>query len=230
MRVRHVKVKVGTDAATDLEVLRETRAVLGEQCSLRIDANGAWERDEALERLKGLESVNVRAVEQPLAANDIEGLVWLTARSPVPVIVDESIVSLEDARQLAARRACHAFNVRVSKCGGLLCSARIREVARRENLGCMLGAQVGETAILSAAGRHLATRTGDLWFLEGSYGELLLEEDVGMNSVTVGRGGRGRALRGPGLGVTVNEDILRGYVQESIFLGEGSCRFCPGSP
>jgi len=139
-------------------------------------------------------------------------MAWLTARSPVPVIADESLVSAEDAQRLAAQRGCHLFNIRISKCGGLLNSARIAAIGRAAGIGCMLGAQVGETALLSAAGRQFGTRVPDVRFFEGSYGKLLLTEDIATAEITFGKGGEAPALLGPGLGVDVDQRRLDAYV------------------
>ena len=86
-------------------------------------------------------------------------------------------------------------------------------------LQLQLGCQVGETAILSAAGRHVAAYLEDLVFVEGSYGNLLLTEDVSENNVTFGQGGKAPVLQGPGLGVKVCEDRLRKYADTITRLG-----------
>lgn len=203
-----VKVKVGEDHAQDVEVLRGAREILGPDCGLRIDANCAWEAEQALRRIEALDDVGLQGVEQPLRGDDLEGLAWLTARSPVPVVVDESLASVADAERLIAGRCCHAFNIRISKNGGLIGAARLRDLGRAAGVRCQLGAQVGETALLSAAGRQFATRSADVLFLEGSYGTLLLEGDVGRTDVTVGAGGRAPALAGPGLGVDVDAAVM----------------------
>ncbi|MBI4878062.1 MAG: hypothetical protein HY812_00160 [Planctomycetes bacterium] len=208
-----VKVKVGQDAATDRAVLEAARSLLGERCSLRVDANCAWSSEEALLRIEDLAPFRLDGVEQPLAAGDIAGLAWLTERSPVPIIADESLASLEDARRLVEAGACHHFNVRVSKCGGLINAARIRDLGARSGVSCQLGAQVGETALLSAAGRHFATRSAGVLFLEGSYGTLLLEEDIAREDITIGRGGLARSLPGPGLGVEVDPGRLARFLK-----------------
>jgi L-alanine-DL-glutamate epimerase-like enolase superfamily enzyme len=203
---RDFKAKVGDDAAGDLALLREVRDVIGPEASLRIDANGAWSsREEALERLTAMAELGVAAAEEPLEPHDLDGLAWLTSRSPVPIVADESLASLADARRLAERRACHVFNVRVSKLGGMLAAAQAVDIARDAGLAWMLGAHVGESALLSAAGRHVATRRpGGRWF-EGSYGALLLEEDVADFTAA---DGRGASVTAPGLGVEVDEDAL----------------------
>jgi L-alanine-DL-glutamate epimerase-like enolase superfamily enzyme len=217
MGVAQVKVKVGADGHSDREVLAAVRETLGDAASLRVDANGAWDAKTALERLSELEPYRLEGCEQPCAGEDLEGMAWLTARSPVPVIADESLVSLEDAQALIDRKACNVFNVRISKCGGLLGAGRIRDLARQAGIDTMLGAHVGETAILAAAGRQFATRTEGLRFAEGSYGKLLLEADVS-DSMDLGPGGTGPAIQGNGLGLDVDLERIAPYVVSRMKL------------
>lgn len=207
--MKTAKMKVGLSAEQDVQLLRTVRQILGEDCGLRIDANFAWSAEEALSRIELFEEFNLQGVEQPLRADDLQGHIWLTERSPVPIIVDETLVSYEDAQMLAEKKACHMFNIRISKCGGLCNSARIRDFAEQAGLSCMMGAQVGETALLTAAGRHFATHSEDLKFLEGSFGQLLLKHDITEQDLTFGPGGRGDALSGHGLGVKVDETLLK---------------------
>jgi L-Ala-D/L-Glu epimerase len=209
--VDRLKVKVGGTLDEDLAVLTAVREALGGTAHLRVDANGAWDARTALERVAAFEPFELEGLEQPCAADDIDGLAWLAARSSVPVIADESLVSLEDGRRLVAARACHVFNVRISKCGGLLASGRLRDLARGAGIATMLGAQVGETAILAAAGRQFAARTADLRFAEGSYGRLLLEADVS-DALDLQPGGLGALPEGPGLGVEPDLSALEPHV------------------
>ena len=206
--VQSVKVKVGDSLDLDLQVLGVVRKILGDECGLRVDANCAWTAEDALKTIETYEPYNLEGIEQPLAADDIDGLIWLTERSPVPIIVDESLASFEDAQMLIERKACHAFNIRVSKCGGLCNSTKIRDLAYENGIQCMMGAQVGETAILSAAGRHFATHSSDLLFLEGSFGSLLLESDIAEENLTFGPGGKGDAIQGNGIGITIDSSKI----------------------
>jgi muconate cycloisomerase len=134
----------------------------------------------------------------------------------VPVVADETLCSLDDARVLIDRRGCDVFNIRISKCGGLVNAARLHDLAAAAGLRCQLGAQVGETGILSAAGRHYATRRDGLLWFEGSYGAILLEEDLTAPDITVGHGGRAPALRSPGLGVAPVPERLERYRTETF--------------
>jgi muconate cycloisomerase len=227
---KSMKFKVGPDTNHNRAILEGARAIFGQDTSFRVDANCAWSPAEALELIGTLAEFRLDGVEQPVARDDIDGLAWLTARSPVPVIVDESLASFDDAIQLIQRRAGNIFNLRISKCGGLINSVRIRALAQRSGIRCMLGAQVGETVLLSAAGRHFATRSGGLAFLEGSFGTLLLERDIGVQEQRLGPAGQANALDSPGLGVDVDERALHDLTLRSEAIGVMSCPSSRSSP
>jgi len=212
--VGSVKVKVGR--SRDLDTVMSVRRKLGEKISLRLDANGAWNSRDAIEKLKALSEYGIDAVEQPVPKEDWQGLRAVSESVPIRVIADESVVSLEDARSLVATAACGGFNLRISKCGGLLAALRIYSFARASEIPCQLGCQVGETGILSAAGRHFAARTPDLLFVEGSFNRYVLAEDIVREDLTFGTWGLAPVLNSPGLGVTVDQSQLQRYCQDRI--------------
>lgn len=217
--VQEVKVKVGASLENNLAVLRTAREVLGEAVSLRVDANGAWSGEEALRQLQAMVEFSLVGVEQPCAGDDIDGMKMVTAAGLVPVVADESVASVGDAARLIDELACNVFNIRISKCGGLINAGRLYRMAMEAGLSCQLGAQVGETGILSAAGRQFATRCSDLLWLEGSYGSLLLEQDITRPDTTVGPGGVAPALDTPGLGVEPQMQRLERYVRDISVVG-----------
>jgi muconate cycloisomerase len=205
--LRHEKLTVGfVDDPARVAAVREA---LGSDASLRLDANGGWTFERAAEVLTAVGPLGIAAVEQPLPRGPIEDLARLRGAVPVPLMADESLVTLADARSLIAAKAVDFFNVRVSKCGGLARSLAIAALAAGAGLSVQVGSQVGETAILAAAGRHLAAALPDLAFAEGSFGTLLLTEDVSVESVRFGHRGEAPVLTGPGLGVRVVEERLR---------------------
>jgi len=211
--LHQIKIKVGV--GDDVERVRAVRDVLP-NASLRVDANGAWTPDEALRTIEELAPLGIDAIEQPLPRGDIAPLGALRRQSPVPLMVDESLVTMADAEELIAARACDFFNVRISKCGGL---ARCRAIARRAleaGIQVQIGSQVGETAILSAAGRHLAASIDPLAFTEGSYGTLLLSEDIAAETVRFGHRGEAPLLGGAGLGIHVLEERVRRYATNTV--------------
>lgn len=214
--LRHVKVKVG--AGDDVARVRAIREVMGPEVSLRVDANGAWTLERALEVLAAIAPLDVVLVEQPLPRGPAAELKRLRQASPIPVMADESVVTLADAEALIDAQAVDYVNVRVSKCGGLWRSLAIARRATRAGIRVQVGCQVGETAILSAAGRHLAACLEDVAFVEGSYGTLLLAEDVSADGVRFGHRGEAPILTGPGLGVRVLEERLRKYAHAAVEL------------
>ena len=216
--VGQAKVKTGADLDTNLGLLTAAREVLGDSVELRIDANCAWDAKEAIRQLKIMEPFRLAGVEQPMAAEDLAGMQELTAAQIVPVVADESVASVDDAKRLVDLGACNIFNIRVSKMGGLLNAARIHRIARDAGLECQLGAQVGESGILSAAGRHYATRSDEVRWYEGSYDSILLETAVTHPDITVGKGGAAAAITEPGLGVSPVAERLEECTLETIVV------------
>ncbi len=204
--VHQIKVKVGTpDDAARLEAVRKA---VGEKVELRADANAAWQADEAIEQLRRLARFKLRSIEQPVSAADLLGMKRVRDESGVPIMADESIVTVDQARRLIELDACDYFNIRLSKCGGLSGSLAIARLAQENGVQLQVGAQVGETGILSAAGRTFAAHLPALAWAEGSFGTWLLTEDVTFENAAFGFGGRAPLLRSRGLSVTVKEDVL----------------------
>jgi L-alanine-DL-glutamate epimerase-like enolase superfamily enzyme len=205
-RMRFVKLKVGTDS--DLETLRLARDQLGFEVDLRVDANSAWTPSEAIARLREMQPYRLSAVEQPVAKDDFAGLKQVSEAVTIPVIADESLCSEEDARRLIDLKACRIFNIRLSKCGGLGAATRIRQMAEAAGILCQLGCHVGETSILSAAGRQFALTVPQLSYVEGSFSPYLLTRDVVSRPVVFSGGGIAHELPGPGLGIEVLVNAL----------------------
>ncbi len=205
---RQCKVKVGEDGADDVATLRRIGRTLGKRVELRIDANEAWSCDAVVNKLERLREFGVRSVEQPVPHEDISGLADVRRQIDLPIMLDESLCSLTDAQRAIDDDLCDLFNIRLSKCGGFVNSLRVAVLARSAGLGYQLGCQVGETGILSAAGRHFATSVAGLRSLEGSYDRHLVTECLTHEDVTFGYGGVAPALTGPGLGITVDEAAL----------------------
>lgn len=207
--LRDVKVKVGY--ADDERRVGAIREILGDDVSIRLDANGAWTLPEAVSALTALAAFHIALVEEPLARSSVNELSRLRQTTDVPLMVDESLVTEADADALLTSGAIDFVNVRVSKCGGLGPSLALARRAAANGIGVLVGAHVGETAILSAAGRLVAAAAPDTAFVEGSFGSLLLVEDISTNPVRFGRAGVANVLGGGGLGVDIDEGRLRRY-------------------
>ncbi|MDS0473909.1 dipeptide epimerase [Natrinema sp. 1APR25-10V2] len=162
-----LKVKLGTDR--DLEIVRTIRSAAPD-VRLFVDANEAWRPREALRKIDRLAEFDVTFVEQPVSAEDPEGLEFVSERSALPIAADESCVTLADVPAVADR--CDIVNLKLMKCGGLQEARRIISTARAHGLEVMCGCMTESNASIAAA-CHLAPLL-DYADLDGS---LLLADD-----------------------------------------------------
>jgi L-alanine-DL-glutamate epimerase-like enolase superfamily enzyme len=153
-----LKLKVGGPVALDIERVRAVAGAVPGNVALRIDANQAWTARQALQVIDGLvqAGVVVEFIEQPVPATDLAGLAAVTARSPVPVVADESAHTAADVRRLADAGACDVVNIKLAKCGGLQAALEVAAVARAYGLGLLFGSMmeagsgVAATAVLAS--------------------------------------------------------------------------------
>ncbi len=160
------KIKLGTKA--DLPIMEALRK--RSQAIFRVDANGGWTLEEALELLPALQQLNVELVEQPLAKDNWEGMKRLYEKSPIPLIADESCVHENDVQK--CRGFFHGVNIKLTKCSGITPALRMLTEAKALGLKTMLGC-MNESTVGSAALAHLAPQAD---YLDAD-GPLLLQED-----------------------------------------------------
>ncbi|MDA1014017.1 MAG: dipeptide epimerase [Planctomycetota bacterium] len=208
-RFHQCKVKVGAAGVDDRVSLRRIRRMLGREVDIRVDANEAWTCENLERRLELLLGSNISAIEQPVPHGQVDGLAEIRKRISVPIMLDESLCSLSDAHRAIERGTCDVFNIRLSKCGGFVNSLRLAALAHQAGLAYQLGCQVGETGILSAAGRHFACSVGNIRYLEGSFDRYLVAESLTVEDLTFRRGGYARRLDGTGLGMTIDQDAIQ---------------------
>jgi len=193
-----LKMKVGTDAATDVSRVQAVRAAVGPDVTIRLDANQGWRPDEAVTVIRALEAadVGVELVEQPVAGEDVEGLAWVRARVGLPVMADEAVYSMVDLDRVARLGAADLVNVKLAKCGSLGGALALLRRATDHGLGTMVGSMmessIGVGAIASVVAAHPTSVVDDLdaaWWAASSpvkggpayVGDrLLLSADVGL--------------------------------------------------
>jgi L-alanine-DL-glutamate epimerase-like enolase superfamily enzyme len=165
-----LKLKVGSpDDAQNLKALRESAP----KKTVRVDANEAWKtKEEALRQLEILaKDPHIEFVEQPMpASNSLSDFAWLKARSPLPIMGDESYLSAADASRCA--EGFHSVNVKLVKTGGISGAYDALQAARKLGLKTMIGCMI-ESSILISAAAHLAELT-DFLDIDGS---LLIKND-----------------------------------------------------
>ena len=178
-----LKIKVGIDPALDVERLMAVRKAVGKDIRIRVDANQAWTKKQAVRILDEMEekSIGIEFVEQPVKAHDIEGLKYVTDNSPVEVLADESVFSPQDALRIMQMHAADMVNIKLMKCGGIHEALRIASAAEIYGMQCMIGCML-ETKLSVNAAVHVACAKSII-------GAVFDERDITVSSL-------------PGLGVT----------------------------
>ena len=152
-----LKIKVGAHPELDVARLTAVRQAIGSETRIRIDANQVWEPKHAVRLLNQMQEkgLDIEFVEQPVKAHDIDGLKYVTERSYVPVLADESVFSPEDAVRIMQTRAADLVNIKLMKCGGLYNALKIVSAAEVYGVECMIGCML-EAKISVNAAVHLA--------------------------------------------------------------------------
>lgn len=171
-----LKIKVG--GPSDLETLEAVRSVFSGP--LRVDANTGWEPEEGERLIPELVRLGVELIEQPFPARQLPRLRWLQERSPIPVVADESALTIDDLDALVGVVA--GINVKLTKCGGvgpaLAMMRRARELGFRVMLGCMEETSVGIAAAAALAGlAEWVDLDGNLLLARDPFEGLVLGDD-----------------------------------------------------
>jgi len=207
------KLKLSGDLQRDRRKLALLRR-RGESVRVRVDANNLWpDAGPCIDHLTKLD-FPFTAIEEPLAANNLDGFARIAAALDTPIVLDESGLRVEQLDHLPGPADRWILNCRVSKMGGLLRSLATVEAARARGIGVIVGAHVGETSVLTRAALTVAAHAGGaLVAQEGAFGTMLLRRDVASPVLMFGRGADlaiGRVLdpTSPGLGLLADEFAL----------------------
>ncbi len=163
-----LKMKVGTDAATDVARVRAVREAVGPDVAIRLDANQGWTPDEAVTVIRALEhaGLGVELVEQPVRGEDVEGLAAVRSRVGLPVMADEALYSLVDLDRIIRLKAADLVNVKLAKCGSLGVALEQLRRATEAGLGTMVGSMmetaIGVGAVAAVAAAHPTSVVDDL--------------------------------------------------------------------
>ncbi len=208
--INKLKLKMGKDYKQNKESLEAVHQVFGEDYDLKVDVNGVWNGTMAHEHASLINSCKVKVLEQPMMSDDPDLADFAGAMQSFGVIMmaDESACSLRDVKKIFQEGYYEMINVRLSKCGGFRRALKLIDYLRTKKILFQIGCHLGESGILSAAGRTLCLLCRDAVYYDGSYDEFLLKENITFENVSFGLGGKASALNGPGLGVDVNPQSL----------------------
>lgn len=161
------KIKLGTEH--DVEIVKSLRKIT--DAIFRIDANASWTAEEALKNMEVFKHLNVEFIEQPLKADDWQGMKLLKHYSDLPIMADESCQRIDDVDKCA--EVFHGINIKLMKCGGMTPALRMIEKARAHNIlvmaGCMTESSIGIS--------NLSQLAGMLDYMDAD-GAMLLKNDI----------------------------------------------------
>ena len=183
-----LKIKLGTDR--DVEILRTIRDTTDRE--IRVDANCGWTLKQTVRMLPVLEEFGVTVLEQPLPADQLDGLGEIRRRADIPVIADESCETAADIPPLVGK--VDGINIKLAKCGSLREAIRMIAIARAHGMTVMVGCMI-ESSIGITAAAHF-TPLVDIVDLDGA---ALLADDPFVGATI--DGGQVSLPAGPGLGV-----------------------------
>lgn len=230
---RTFKLKAGSEQDTEglVDRVRAVRQALGPDMRLRLDVNGAWDVETAVERLQAVRRFDIEYAEQPIAGDDAAALAEVRRRGRVPVAADEAVTSPRVARELLEAGAVDVLVVKPARVGGPLVAALIAELAAEQGVPVVLSTLfetgVGIAGALAAAAGlpnltlaagHGAAEPPD----HGLATAGLLEHDLLRAALLVEDGRMWRPDENPdgsgagALGIVLDERALRHYTTESV--------------
>lgn len=174
-----LKIKVGIgDIKDDIERIHAIRKRVGMTPKLRLDANQGWNAKEAVKVISLMEDagLSIEFVEQPVPAWDLEGLKYVTDHTYTPIMADESVFSVQDAKQVLKMRAADLINIKLMKSGGIYHGKKINALAEANGVGCMVGSMI-ETKLGITAAAHFAASQPNIRYFDFD-APLMLDNDL----------------------------------------------------
>ena len=162
---RALKIKVGLDFESDVRRIEAVRDAVGSGIQLRVDANQGYDVDKAIEFCEVMQTLSIAVIEQPVKADDYAGLKRVKEHSQVPIMADECVRSVSDARKVIKDRSADMINIKLMKSAGIHDAVTINTLAKGSEVGTMIGC-MGEIQVSIAAGLHFALSSENVKFAD----------------------------------------------------------------
>lgn len=158
-----LKIKLGNNKQKDIDRVLAIHNAIPSHTKLRLDANQGWSVEESVEIMQTIEKYGIIAecIEQPIKADDIKGLLFIKERIMTPLLADEAVFSINDARIILEIGAADCLNIKLAKCGGISNAMKIADLAMEYNVKCMIGCML-EGPIGIATALHFASSKSNI--------------------------------------------------------------------
>jgi len=205
------KLKIGArDLTTDIRHALAIKSALGDEVSIRVDVNQAWDLTTAVKGMRQLQDGGIDLVEQPIPLWDRQGLITLSQRFEVPILADEAVGTSHDGYALANGGFTGAYALKIAKAGGPAQALKLAHVAQAAGVA-LYGGTMLEGTLGSVASLHAWSTLSLQWGTE-MFGPLLLKDDIVVRPLEFSDG-QVTLPRGPGLGIDIDTDKLRHYAR-----------------
>ncbi|WP_311948701.1 muconate cycloisomerase family protein [Halomonas piscis] len=209
---RDFKLKIGSRSVDeDVRHVAAIKEVLGERAGVRVDVNQAWSESAAVRGIAALQEAGIELIEQPIPAREYAGLVRLANRFQVPMLADEAVQDVRDGLDLINGGFSGAFALKIAKAGGPRTALELAQLAKTAGVGLYGGTLLEGTIGTTAALHAWATLPELAWGTE-MFAPLLLTDDIVTEPLNYRDFGV-ELPRGPGLGISIDEDKLRHYAR-----------------
>lgn len=206
---RVLKLKVGSDHRSDLDRVRRLREAIGYDVQLRLDGNEAWHSKEAIAKIRDFERYLPTHIEQPVPAGDVAALSEVRQASNVPIVIDESVISAYDAHRVLSWVKGDLLNIKTARSGGLFPSLQLAAVAEAVRVPVFVGSML-ELGVGTVANGHFAAALATSSGATELVGPQFVKHDILKTDLKYENG----CLvlpDGPGLGVELDEEIVREF-------------------
>jgi len=208
---RHIRVKIGIDAAADVASVGALRKHFGDRVVLRADANGGMNFGDALRLLAKLEAFDLDIIEQPLPAWDLDGMAALARAVRIPLSADESLTTPQSLLEISRKEAARVVQTKSAKNGGIHSIRRLWQLAETVGIGIFPGNHPSTSVNVAAVAHLAASWPGELLVGDFQTGaDDMLGDDIVQAPVRVSAG-KVHVPQGPGLGVALDEAKLAKY-------------------
>ncbi|MGC8672442.1 MAG: dipeptide epimerase [Thermoplasmata archaeon] len=202
--IKVFKIKLGSGIQEDVERVKQVRNVIGNEKMIYVDFNQAYDAKHTLKVIDAIEKYDIEFIEQPVPAWDLKSLKFIKERTNIPIMADESLVSIHDLKNIVHFEAADMINIKLMKTGGITDAIKLVDAAELFDISVMIGCMV-ETKLAVAAGLNIAM--GKRWVKYADLdGFTSLKEEITEDGLEL-KNGELMLKDYPGLGVKL-KDVL----------------------